>query len=115
MKKTLQSKHWLDTEGNPGGGQTYGRGFCIAWQRGPLKNIEPTVRSDTIPKKSQPNGAFVEEIIEAAIDRLEFYQEGKFKHPENEHAICMLKSAIDALNRRTRSRKKRGVEGTLNE
>lgn len=87
----------------PDGGQTFGTGFTIAWQRGPLGRGE---------ERQPPNGAFVEDIIEAAIDRLEFYQRSKFASHYNADAIRHLRAAVDCLQARTADRENRQVEGT---
>lgn len=97
------SNQFSDSNGNPEGGQTYGAGFSIAWQRGPLGR-----GADRQP----PNGAFVEDVIGAALDRLNFYQSSRFNCNENAEAIKHLQAAIDVLNSRTASREQRQVEGT---
>lgn len=101
----ITSHHFTDGDGVPNGGQTFGRGFAIAWQNGPLVHDG---------QRNEPNGAFVEDIILAAIDRLEFHQRGKFASGYNANAIAFLESAIAELNARTADRKSRGVEGTTN-
>lgn len=103
---TIVSNHFSDKDGNPSGGTTYGRGFAIGWQNGPLGRGAERV---------ELNGAFVEEIIEAALDRLEFYQSGKFASDFNENAIGCLRKALETLDRRTKDREDRGVEGTHEE
>ncbi|NYZ70127.1 hypothetical protein H0A36_29370 [Endozoicomonas sp. SM1973] len=99
----MNKTHFIDSNGNPAGGTTSGRGFAISWQNGPL---------DANGERLPPNGAFVEDIINAAKDRLEFYQESKFCCDYNAEAIKHLESAINVLNSRTANREKRGVEGT---
>ncbi len=96
------SEHWSDDNGNPAGGCTSGRGFVVSWQNGPLGR----------GNDRRPNGAFVEDVIAAAEDRIEFYQSSKFACDYNAEAIDHLRKAIDALQRRTRDRKAKGVEGT---
>jgi hypothetical protein len=105
MRQQIEQTHRLDDDGNPAGGTTHGLGFAIHWQDGPLQDSEGGTRK-------QPNGAFVEGVIAAAIGRLEHYQSTKFACPENEEAIAFLDLALDALDRRTRDREARGVEGT---
>ena len=100
----IESEHWSDN-GVPAGGVTYGRGFAISWQNGPLGALGTSERK-------QPNGAFVEDIIEAALDRLEYYQSSRFNCDENQFAIEHLRAAIAALEERTARRVQRGVEGT---
>lgn len=99
----IHSHQFRDSRENPEGGHTFGRGFAIAWQRGPLGRGE---------ERQEPNGAFVEDIILAAKDRLLFYQGSKFKCEENAEAIRCLDAALNALYQRTKKREERGVEGT---
>jgi hypothetical protein len=99
----MTGNHYTDSSGNPAGGTTYGRGFAIGWQCGPLG------RGDD---RKEPNGAFVEDIIKAAVDRLEFYQASPFACQENRDAIYYLEKALDRLVTRTQKREAAGVEGT---
>lgn len=92
-----------DANGNPAGGTTTGLGLSIAWQNGPL--AVDGVRRD-------PNGCFVETAIQAAIDRLAFYQDSKFTCRENALAITKLQEALHWLGHRTAGRERRGIEGT---
>ena len=85
------------------GGYTSGTGFTISWQHGPLGRG---------PDRQAPNGAFVEDVIAAAMERLEAYQSTDFACEENAYAITLLRSALRALEDRTRTREHRGVEGT---
>ena len=101
---TFTSHHWSDDEGCPLGGTTFGTGFAISWQHGPLGRDADRV---------EPNGAFVETLIEAVMDRLEYYQGSKFATEYNEGALSSLGVALDFLRRRTSDREDRGVEGTL--
>lgn len=87
----------------PDGGSAYGPGFCITWQRGPLV---------VSGERREPNGAFLETIIEAVVDRLVFLQDTKFQCEENDQALRHLGEALDALHSRTKKRVERGVEGT---
>lgn len=95
--------HVSDENGNPAGGTTAGTGFRIDWQNGPLSVAG--VRRD-------PNGAFVEHVIGACIERIEFYQRSKFHTLANAAALGHLKAAAEVLAERTRDREDRGVEGT---
>lgn len=101
---SLISHHYLDANEMPEGGVSFGPGFAISWQRGPLGS-----GIDRIPQ----NGAFVETLIEAVIDRIEFYQRTQFESEYNAAALAHLYQAVDALNARTKSREDRGVEGTM--
>lgn len=95
--------HFSDAEGRPTGGTSYGPGFAIGWQNGPLGRGTERI---------EQNGAFVETIIAAAQDRLSYYQDSPFNCEENARAITHLSSALQALNERTARREEAGVEGT---
>lgn len=99
----MKSEHWNDPSGNPAGGFTDGTGFAISWQNGPLGSGAD---------RREPNGAFVEDVIKACIDRLDWYQSGKFNCWHNEAALVSLRDALKALDERTKDRVARGVEGT---
>jgi hypothetical protein len=103
MKQEISEEHVTDRSGNPTGGKTTGTGFRIQWQDGPLGRDGDRLA---------PNGAFVEGVIQAAIGRLEFFQQSKFASSYNAEALTGLKSALDALERRTTDREARKVEGT---
>ena len=91
-----------EKDGNPLGGNSYGIGFAIGWQNGPTKQENG---------EFERNGAFVEEVIEAAIGRLEFYQSSAYANDYNEAAASHLKSAIQLLLDRRKDRVSRGVYG----
>ncbi len=101
----IQETHKVDSNGNPAGGFTLGNGFRIDWQDGPLK-IGGTL--------ADPNGAFVEDVIAAAIGRIQFYQDSRFHCLHNATALGHLRAAMESLMERTRERNDRGVEGTHN-
>ena len=103
MTQMLVQDHRNDQDGNPTGGQTRGTGINIQWQDGPLGR--GWCRRD-------PNGAFVEGVIAAALGRLEYYQESKFRCRENSLAITKLQEALHWLQHRTADREFRAVEGT---
>lgn len=103
MRTKINTEHWVDENGNPAGGSSYGPGFAISWQNGPLGRDED---------RKEPNGAFVENIIAAAIDRIEFYQDSKFASETNAYTIKHLKMALKSQEDRTADREKRKVEGT---
>lgn len=103
MKQEITGRHFNDDNGNPAGGVTTGTGIAITWQNGPLG------RGD---ERKEPNGAFVEGVIAAVIDRLEYYQASKFKSAYNAVALGHLQLALAALEQRTKDREQRAVEGT---
>jgi hypothetical protein len=102
MEGGFTSNHWNDADGNPAGGTTYGRGFTIAWQNGPLGRGA---------ERKEPNGAFVEDVIAACADRLRHYLTGKFPSPQTDRALRHLEDALFQLRQRTADREARGVEG----
>jgi len=99
MRSEILEAHNVDAEGRPAGGSTFGRGIEIHWQEGPLA-VDGVRR--------EPNGAFVEDVIAAALGRLYHYQETKFRCRENALAITKLEEALHWLDARTRDRQRRG-------
>jgi len=57
------------------------------------------------------NGCTNENLIAIVIDRLNGFQSGQFKCPENGYANYHLEKALEWLNKRTKARIERGVEG----
>ena len=92
-----------DENGNPAGGFVGGKGLEIEWQNGPLGRDGERV---------EPNGAFVETVISAALQRIQYYQASQFKCRENAIAITKLEEALHWLNSRTQRRESEGTEGT---
>jgi hypothetical protein len=70
--------HNLDDEGKPAGGRTKGTGFDFEWNSGP-------------PDK--PNGATLEDVMEAAIGRLQFLQKMKVTR-DRAVALTHLETAL---------------------
>lgn len=106
MLQEFKSHNYADSKGNPSGGSVSSTGLSIIWQDGPLGQGE---------ERKEPNGAFVETVIAAVTQRIEWYQEvseGKFQCNENAWAIDRLTEALNHLNNRTERREKEGVEGT---
>lgn len=93
----------LDENGNPTGGQVTGVGLSIQWQNGPLGRDGD---------RKEPNGAFVETVIAAVIQRIEAYQRSKFNCRENALAITKLEEALHWLDARTKRREDSKIEGT---
>jgi hypothetical protein len=56
-----------------------------------------TVRS-VVNRTEDPNGCFVETVIAAAIDRVEYYQRGKFACANNEMVLMRLNDALALLD-----------------
>jgi len=104
MRQHLDCENFHDENGNPAGGCVYGTGIVVDWQTGPMKLPEG--------EPIEQNGAFVEGVIMAAAQRLECYQNSRFKCPENAGALDHLNAALECLDSRTRDREAKGVEGT---
>lgn len=103
VKQVLEEKHEVDAQGNPAGGSTTGTGVIIEWQNGPLGRGA---------ERKEPNGAFVEGVIQAALGRLKYYQSTPFECEENYMALVKLEEALMWLQKRTDDREARQVEGT---
>lgn len=84
MNQRVEEKHEVDASGNPAGGTTAGVGIDIRWQDGPLGQGE---------ERTEPNGAFVEGVVAAAIGRIQFYQK-HFPCRENAIALTHLETAL---------------------
>jgi hypothetical protein len=103
VRQKITEKHDTDANGNPAGGLTLGDGIRVEWQNGPLGRG---------PERKEPNGAFVEGVVQAAIGRLKFYQASKFSCRENAIALTHLETALLWMQARTADREAREVEGT---
>lgn len=105
MLQKFTAENDNDVHGKPAGGIVRGVGMAIYWQNGPLGRGA---------ERQEPNGAFVETVIAAAKQRIEYYQESGFACRENSIAITKLDEALMWLNKRTADREARKVEGTHN-
>lgn len=79
--------------------------MCISWQDGPRGNDDKGELIDS-------NGAFVEDALVAAWQRLDYFQHSKYACRENALALTKIEEAMHWLSHRTRLREQRGVEGT---
>lgn len=103
MQQEITAENYDDDNGNPAGGFVEGVGLLITWQDGPLGRGNERIA---------PNGAFVETVIAAVVQRIEYYQRSKFNSSENADALMHLYAALAELNMRTKRREARAVEGT---
>lgn len=94
----------ISEDGKPAGGTVRGTGLSIDWQNGPLGRVGTDERIE-------PNGAFVETVLEAVKQRIEYYNT-TFGCRENSLAITKIEEAIHWLNHRTNRRVAQNVEGT---
>ena len=81
-------------------GSAHGCGFSIVWQNGPTGGT-----------KDGRNGAFVEEVLAACVERLRAFQVTRFEHTANAEATRLIGEAIDVLHDRQNDRVERGVYG----
>lgn len=103
----VSGRNETDENGNPAGGWAQsghprdGDFLHVRWQDGPVDREGGQL----------PNGTFVEDVIEVARLRLEFYQKSSFACSENQEAHDHLAKALEALESRRRDRRERKVEG----
>ena len=71
---------------------------AITWQDGPIK-------------KWGVNGAQMEDVLDALIERLRGFQSGAFPCHENAQALIKLVEAREWLDKRTALRREQGIEG----
>ena len=113
INERLKAHNYVDVDNNPTGGRVmllnepaYSEDdelIKIQWQDGPRKREDGSLKP--------ANGAFVEDVIWAALQRLEFFNEGKYRDRANSIAITHLEQALQALKDRQLERSFRGVEG----
>lgn len=77
----------------------FGEPVVIAFQNGPIQ-------------EAGVNGISGEALLAIVIDRLRCFQAGEYAHPYNEAALVQLEHALGWLQKRTKERLARGVEGT---
>lgn len=119
INENIVTHNLTDEEGNPTGGFVQlvvkkdgedHMAFNINWQDGPRGSKD--LNKDGSPVALMPpNGAFIEDVIWSAIQRLEFFQASKFECEENAQAISSLEEALKVLESRTKERSARKVEG----
>ena len=99
-EKYVYLEHGYTEDGALHGGNAHGYGFSIVWQNGP-----------TGGDRDGRNGAFVEELLAACMERLKAFQVTRFKHPANAEASRLIGEAIDVLHNRQADRVERAVYG----
>mgnify|MGYP001617179358 CR=1 FL=1 len=100
--QVLECENVHDANDNPTGGSVRSNGLAIDWQNGPLGRGAD---------KIEPTGAFVEDVILAALQRLQFYNKGKFSCRQNSLAITHLEEALHWTQDRHEDRERRAVQG----
>jgi hypothetical protein len=107
-RNKLKIQNFFDDDGNPAGGTVEGKGLSVTFQDGPLG------RPDENGVLPESNGAYVEDLLEGAMERLLFYQRSDFNCRENAIAITKIEEAQMWLLRRRTERESRKVQGTNN-
>lgn len=87
------------TENDPPNAQSLSGITFIGFQNGPIK-------------EAGVNGVTQEALLAISIDRLRSFQAGPYSCRENAIALTHLEEALMWLQRRTRARIARGIEGT---
>ena len=101
----MNIKHIKNKDGMVTGGECRGTGISILWQFG---------TRDRLPsgELEKANGAFVEDVLIAAKERLKVFQKSPLKCKENKKALKHIEKSLKSLEKRRERRKERGVEGT---
>jgi hypothetical protein len=94
----------FDTENNPS--RADHKGYCAIYSR------ELVLFQNGPIKENGVNGITNEALLAIVIDRLRGFQAGPFSCRDNAIALTHCDEALMWLQRRTRERIKRGVEGT---
>ena len=89
---------WGNNEGEDQTGHSQ-RKVLISFQNGPIKEFGV-------------NGISGEALLAIVIDRLRGFQAGPFASPDNAEALNAIEVGLECLQRRTKERLARGVEGT---
>lgn len=94
----------FDTGGNPSHSTVLGPEVVM--------NYLPIIFQNGNPAEVGQNGITIEALLAVAAHRLEGYRSGRFACDDNQEALDHIQKALDALQRRTRARLERHVEGT---
>ena len=119
VNPVIQSENLTDDDNNPSGGNvmlhvtkngdTEFPALIVNWQDGP-RGTDQT-NPDGSPVLADPNGAFIEDVLWAALQRLEFFQDSKYRDRGNALAITYIEGALQAMKDRQLERSHRNVEG----
>ena len=75
-----------------------------------LKNV--VFQHGCVKEDGNMNGVTEEDLLLILLARFEAFQEGELKCKENDSVIKGIKMALNAIEKRTKNREKRGVEGS---
>lgn len=95
-----------------GQGGTYHE-YEITWPQGESGTVVTKISFQNGPiREFGINGLTNEALLAIVIDRMRGFQEGPYRSRDNACALTHMEEALMWLQRRTRERIKRGVEGT---
>ena len=105
----VKSEFSVDADGHPTGGYTE-----MVASDGVTPSFAPISIhwQDGMVDEAGQNGAFIEDVLEAARQRLQFFNSTEFRCRENSIAITKIEEALQWLDWRTRQRLAEGVENT---
>lgn len=102
----------IETSDEPGSGGANHRYVIYTVNEPHVLLCEIDFQNGPVPQ-SGVNGVTQEALIAVCMHRLESFQGGPFPSPDNAEALAHLAKAMECLQRRTKTRLERGVEGTL--
>ena len=102
----------VDRGGNPTGGTTF---MVASGQRDSDHSALHVNWQDGMVGPDGQNGAFIEDVLEAARQRLQFFNTTEFRCRENSIAITKIEEALQWLDWRTRARLLADVENTYDQ
>lgn len=106
----VRSEFTTNEDGNPTGGET---SMMAASGKDGLDYYAISIHwQDGIIGPEGQNGAFIEDVLEAARQRLLFFNSTKFRCRENSVAITKIEEALQWLDWRTRQRLLQDMENT---
>ena len=111
-EKLVHSEFTTDGDGNPTGGRTKMDVHVGEVGQGLHEPVIDIHWQDGIVGDNGQNGAFIEDVLEAARQRLQFFQTSKFRCRENAIALTHIETALAWLDFRTRARLIENVENT---
>jgi len=100
MANINKTYNWTDDNEGHIGGQSYGEGYCIAWQRGPV--VTDNYR----------NGALLLDVLGACQEQLWYFQNSTLRCVENRVALQHLAEVIKVLEARRDRIATEGTSGT---
>lgn len=110
-EQLINSEFTTDGAGNPTGGTTKMH-LPYPEDSGSTRLVLLVHYQDGIVGEDGQTGAFVEDVLEVARQRLQFFQTSKFRCRENAIALTKIEEALQWLDWHIRQRLIRGVENT---